>query len=73
MESSFNLPTTVIWAAADAVEKDGESAVTSHEKFPDKPKLTFLITTWVAFETGICVVVVIVVGVVAVMMVVERE
>lgn len=48
-----NSPTTVICAAADAVENDGESAVTSHEKFPDKPKLTFLITTCVAFDTAV--------------------
>jgi hypothetical protein len=43
-------PTTVIMAAADAVEKDCESAVTSHEKLPERPKLTFLITTCVAFD-----------------------
>ena len=40
-------------AVADAVEKDGESAVTSHEKLPESPKLTFLITTCVAFDVTV--------------------
>lgn len=46
-------PTTVICAVADAVEKEGESAVTSHEKIPESPKLTFLITTCVAFDATV--------------------
>ena len=34
-----------------AVENNGASAVTSHEKLPDRPKFTLRIITWVAFET----------------------
>lgn len=50
----WHLPTTCIWMWAVAVEKDGASAVTSHEKFPDNPKPTFRITTWLAFEIDAC-------------------
>jgi hypothetical protein len=48
------LPTTVICAAAVAVENEGESAVTSQVKLPERPKLTFLITTCVAFDAAFC-------------------
>lgn len=46
----FNLPTTCIAPKAVAVENNGASAVTSHEKLPDKPKPTLRINTCVAFE-----------------------
>lgn len=36
---------------AVAVENDGASAVTSQEKFPDNPKPTFRMTTWVLFDS----------------------
>lgn len=45
---------TVMEAVADAVENDGESAVTSHEKFPESPKLTFFMTTCVEFDAVVC-------------------
>lgn len=38
-------PTTCMAVNAWAVEKEGASAVTSQEKFPDRPKPTFLMTT----------------------------
>jgi hypothetical protein len=49
----INLPTTVICSSAVAVENEGESAVTSQENFPERPKLTFLITTCVAFDAAV--------------------
>lgn len=45
-----HLPTTCIKVLAVAVENDGASAVTSHEKFPDKPNPTCFITTKLAFD-----------------------
>lgn len=44
------LPTTCMVPMAVAVENNGASAVTSHEKLPDKPKPTLRINTCVAFE-----------------------
>ena len=49
-----NLPTTCIFIWAVAVENDGASAVTSHEKLPDNPNPTFRITTWLAFDSDSC-------------------
>lgn len=43
--NALYLPTTCSIKVAVAVENDGASAVTSHEKFPDSENPTFLITT----------------------------
>jgi hypothetical protein len=51
---SLYSPTTIICACAVAVENDGESAVTSHEKVPERPKPTFLITACVPFDAASC-------------------
>lgn len=49
------LPTTCKATRPLRVENDGASAVTSHEKLPDNPNWTFLMTTWVAFDEVVCV------------------
>ena len=45
LTGNFYLPTTCIAVYAVAVENDGASAVTSHEKLPDSPNPTFFMTT----------------------------